>query len=91
MASPYLKNVMPKAGQVWKAPSKKTKGGFRYVKIVRVYRPALSLHTCTVREVSKAGRDLRQDYVHDGIDISVSFDHTCDNDGTFGVPYELVS
>jgi hypothetical protein len=90
MSSPYLKNVMPKAGQIWKAPSKKTKSGFRFVQIRRVYRPSLALHTCVVREVSKTGRDLRPDHVHDGVEVSNSFDHSCDSDGTFGFPFEYV-
>lgn len=88
MASPYADPIQPKAGMIYRAPSK-CRGGYRFVKVVRVYRPALALHVCTVREVTKSGRDLRPDYVHDGIEISTSFDHACDTDGTFGYPYEL--
>ena len=88
--SPYANAVKAKKGQIYRAKSAKTRGGFRYVQIQRVYHPALALATATCREVSKSGRDLRPDYVHDGTDLSTSFDHTCDNDGTFGPLYEYV-
>ena len=80
---------VPRRGQIWKAASPKTRSGFRYVRIDRVYRPDLALHTATVREVSKAGKDLKPDYVHDGVEVSTSFDIGLGSDGLMPSGYSF--
>lgn len=81
----------PHRGQLWRAPSPKTRGGFRYVSILRVYKPALAIWTATAREVSKSGRDVRPDHLGPtGEEISTSFDIGLNPDHTMPVQYELI-
>jgi|SRR5271169_6410887 len=80
----------PLRGQLWRAPSLRARGGFRYVRIERVYKPALAIWSATARETSKSGRELRPDYPGPtGELISTSFDIGLNPDHTMPVQYEL--
>ena len=91
MSSPYVNATKVKKGQIYRAKSAKTRGGFRYVQIQRVYHSALALATATCREVSKSGKDLHPDHIGPtGEEIATSFDSCLDTDDTMHTAYEYV-
>jgi hypothetical protein len=84
-------HVIPRSGEIWRAPAPRVHGGYRYVRVRRVHAPIGEVPSVTLREVTSDGEG-KTGKSWSGIPRALDFTHvlTCDERGrwTMAAPYE---